>query len=107
FHSSVRQDSDGDSGTYPSAPSAPDYGGPPAMPEPGITEPRLVALRRALDSMGYSSVRFKMNGDTIVLSGTVPTEADRIMVQAQVFLVARIYSLEDHIQVRGTFADEP
>ncbi|HYL60522.1 MAG TPA: serine/threonine-protein kinase, partial [Candidatus Acidoferrales bacterium] len=104
FHSSMRQDSDGDSGTYPSAPSAPDYGGPPAIPEPGITEPRLVALRRALDSMGYSSVRFKMNGDTIVLSGTVPTEADRMMVQAQVFLVARIYSLEDHIQVRGTFA---
>jgi hypothetical protein len=26
-------------------------------------------------------------------------------VQAQVFLVAHVYSLEDHIQVRGTFAE--
>jgi hypothetical protein len=45
-----------------------------------------------------------MEGDTIILWGTVPTEADRLMVQTQVFLVARIFSIEDHIQVRDTFA---
>ena len=46
-----------------------------------------------------------MDGDTIILWGTVPTEADRLMVQTQIFLVARIFSIEDHIQVRDTFAE--
>lgn len=102
FHSSLQQPSDGDSGAYPAAPG---YGSAPDAPEPAHTEPRLIELRRALDMQGYNSVHFKMDGDTIVLWGAVPTETDRIMVQAQVFLVAHIYSLEDHIQVRGTFAE--
>ncbi len=91
----------------PDYPGAPGYGGAPApgAAEPVPTDPRLIALRRALDAQGYSSVRFRMEGDTIVLWGAVPTEADRIMVQTQVFLVARIFSLEDHIQVRDTFAE--
>ena len=111
FHSWQPQPSDGDTG--------PDYGGVPAMPnpipdggaaggpEPAHTQPREIALRRELDAAGYSSVHFKMDGDTIVLWGVVPTEADRIMVQTQVFLVAHIFSLVDHIQVRDTFFAEP
>ena len=55
--------------------------------------------------MGYESVHFRMEGNTIILWGTVPTEADRLMVQTQIFMVARIFSIEDHIQVRGTFAE--
>jgi len=110
FHSSQPQPSDGDAG--------PDYGAVPAVPNPGApvpgepaepthTEPREIALRRALDAQGYNSVRFKMDGDTIILWGTVPTEADRLMVQTQIFLVARIFSIEDHIQVRDNFFAEP
>jgi len=107
FHSSQPQPSDGDTGPdYGSAPAAPN-GGAPEPPEPAHTDPREIALRRALDLQGYSSVRFRMVGDTIVLWGIVPTEADRMMVQAQVFLVARIFSIEDHIQVRDTFFAEP
>jgi hypothetical protein len=79
-------------------------GGAPDAAEPAHTEPREIALRRALDMQGYSSVHFRMEGDTIVLWGIVPTEADRLMVQTQVFMFARIFSIEDHIQVRYTFA---
>ncbi len=115
FHSSQPQPSDGDTG--------PDYGSVPAMPNPDVpnpdapvpagppepahTEPREVALRQALNAQGYNSVHFKMEGDTIILWGMVPTEADRLMVQTQIFLVARIFSIEDHLQVRDNFFAEP
>jgi serine/threonine protein kinase len=107
FHSSQPQPSDGDTG--------PDVGGVPAVPnggapdasEPAHTDPREINLRNALNAQGYGSVHFKMDGDTIILWGTVPTEADRLMVQTQVFLIARIFSLEDHIQVRDNFFAEP
>jgi serine/threonine protein kinase len=110
FHSSQPQPSDGDTGPdYGSVPSEPNPA-PPAPGEPADpphTEPREMALRRALDMQGYNSVRFKMDGDTIILWGSVPTEADRLMVQTQIFLVARIFSIEDHIQVRDNFFAEP
>jgi serine/threonine protein kinase len=104
FHSSQPQPSDGDTGPGVGVPPVPD-GVAPDTAEPAHTEPREVALRRALDAQGYATVHFRMEGDTIVLWGTVPTEADRLMVQTQIFLVARIFSLEDHIQVRDTFAE--
>ena len=80
---------------------------PREPPEPAHTEPREVALRQALNAQGYDSVHFKMEGDTIMLWGTVPTEADRLMVQTQIFLVARIFSIEDHLQVRDNVFAEP
>ncbi|MDO8430906.1 MAG: protein kinase [Candidatus Binatus sp.] len=93
---------DTDTTSYP----PPGYGGAaPDTTEPVPSEARTIALRRALNSMGYQSVHFKLEGDTIILWGTVPTEADRIMVQTQVFLVARIFSLEDHLQVQNAFAE--
>ena len=108
FRSSVPAPSSGDDAEPPmgSAPAVPGYGGTaPDASEPAHTDPREIELRQALNSLGYRSVHFRMEGDTIQLWGTVPTEADRIMVQTQVFLVARIFSLEDHIQVRDTFAE--
>jgi len=107
FRSSTPEPSTGDAPApgYGSVPSVPGYGGAPDPSEPAHTEPREVALRQSLNSQGYESVHFKIDGDTVVLWGTVPTEADRIMVQTQVFLVARIFSLEDHIQVHDTFAE--
>jgi hypothetical protein len=85
----------------------PDAPVPAGPPEPAHTEPREVALRQALNAQGYNSVHFKMDGDTIILWGMVPTEADRLMVQTQIFLVARIFSIEDHLQVRDNFFAEP
>jgi serine/threonine protein kinase len=110
FHSAQPQPSDGDPGPdYGSVPAVPnpDAPSPPAASEPAHTEPREYALRQALNAQGYNSVHFKMEGDTIVLWGTVDTEADRLMIQTQVFMVARIFSIEDHIQVRDRFFAEP
>jgi len=110
FHSSQPQPSDGDTGPdYSSVPAIPNPEAPVPgePPDPVHTQPREIALRRALDMQGYNAVRFKMDGDTIILWGQVPTEADRLMVQTQIFLVARIFSIEDHIQVRDNFFAEP
>jgi len=105
FHSSQPQPSDGgtgpDFGTVPAVPN----GGVPEASEPAHTQPREIALRRQLNLMGYTSVHFKMEDDTIILWGTVPTEADRLMVQTQIFMFAHIFSIVDHIQVQDTFAE--
>ncbi len=107
FRSSAPQPSTGDDTAPPfgGAPAVPGYGSAPEAPEPAHTDPREIELRQALNAQGYQSVHFRIEGDTMLLWGTVPSEADRIMVQTQVFLIARIFSLEDHIQVRDTFAE--
>ncbi|MBF6570675.1 MAG: protein kinase [Candidatus Binataceae bacterium] len=81
-----------------SVPAAPAYGGSEPESDPG-TSLRAGAIRRALDFQGYKNVRFRIEGDTIVLWGSVPTQADRVMVQTIVFTVGNIYSLEDHVTV--------
>lgn len=93
--------------SYRESPEAPSSG---AAVSPGGTtapeiyvNPRLAALRRALNEHGYTSVKFRMEGETIVLSGTVPTEWDRAMVQTLVFTTAGIFSIEDHLRVRNQF----
>jgi tartrate dehydratase beta subunit/fumarate hydratase class I family protein len=45
-----------------------------------------------------------MVGDTMVLSGTVPTATDEAMVQMLAMNIAGVASLKDHIHVRGGFA---
>jgi hypothetical protein len=44
-------------------------------------------------------VHFRIEGDSIVLWGSVPTQADRMMVQTIVFTVGNIFSLDDHLKV--------
>ncbi len=81
---------------------------PPAVPdlsEPAHPEPRLAALRRALDAEGYNTVHFRVDGGSMLLWGTVDSEADRVMVQTLVFTVGGVFSLDDRIQVRNTFAE--
>jgi serine/threonine-protein kinase len=104
LHWSQPQPSDGDTGPGFGAPPGMPYGGAPDAAEPEHTEPREIALRRVLNAQGYTSVHFRMEGDTIILWGTVLTEADRLMVQTQIFMFAHIFSIEDHLQVRDTFA---
>jgi len=47
---------------------------------PSLSE-RLAALRRALKLRGYSSVRVRVEGETVVLSGTVRSDFDRAAVR--------------------------
>ena len=93
---------------------APDASAPDAEPEGSAPDSppstssflsaRLEAFRAALDASGYSSVRFRMVGDTMVLTGTVPTATDEAMVQMLALNIAGVASLKDHIQVRNGFA---
>ncbi|MGH7948107.1 MAG: hypothetical protein ACREQF_02650, partial [Candidatus Binataceae bacterium] len=79
---------------------APDFGeSSPDTPEPSHITARERALRQAHDRHGYGGVRFRVGGDTIALWGRVPTEMDRLTVQAIVYTVAGVFWIDDHVQV--------
>jgi hypothetical protein len=80
---------------------------PPAVaPESGIPpSERLEALRHELDADGYQKVNFRLDGDTLVVWGTVASEFDRANIRWLAFRVAGIVSIVDHIQVHDTFAE--
>jgi len=99
------QDAVGTGEASPSGDAAPGgEAGPGSDGGPVSDNVRLAALRHALNSEGYAKVHFKMDGDTIVLWGTVPTIADRLMVQSTVFTFGNIYSIEDHIKTEDGLA---
>jgi serine/threonine protein kinase len=81
------------------------FSGPDGGGEPASSDPRLQMLRQTLDAQGYGSVQFKMDGTTLVLWGTVPSEVDRMMVRSQAQLIAGVFSVEDHLQVRDEYAE--
>ncbi len=62
---------------------------------------RLAELRTALDAQGYSTVKFRLEGDTLVLYGTVSTDYDRLAVQAICFATVGLTSLSDNLTVTG------
>ncbi|MGH7913877.1 MAG: serine/threonine protein kinase [Candidatus Binataceae bacterium] len=86
----------------PAVPGAPAPDSPSATPE--FLSMRLQAFRAALDASGYSSVRFHMVGDTMVLTGTVPTATDEAIVQMLALNFAGVVSLKDQIRVQNGFA---
>lgn len=91
---------------------APDASAPDAEPDspapdsaPGtspLRAARLEAFRAALDAGGLTGVHFRMVGDTMVLTGTVPTATDEAMVQMLALNVAGVVSLRDHLRVQST-----
>jgi serine/threonine protein kinase len=79
---------------------------PDVAPESGVPpSERLAALRHELDADGYQSVNFRLDGDTLVVWGTVASEFDRANIRWLAFRVAGIVSIVDHIQVHNTFAE--
>ncbi len=81
--------------------------GPEAHAPPPIEAPetspadalRAFALRRILDGQGYTSIHFKVHGQSIELWGSVPTEADRLQIEATAFAITGAVTLSDHIKV--------
>lgn len=77
------------------------------MPMPdldsGATPEQLQLLRRELDAEGYKGVQFKLEEDTLILWGTVPTEWDRANIRWTVLRVTGIVSVVDHLQTRDAF----
>jgi len=90
-HFMVTEDQSAKDIGIPPKPAATETGSPPAN------------LRAALDAEGYTSVQFRIEGDTVDLWGTVPSEFDRMAVQAIVFTTTRIISLQDHIRVQDEY----
>jgi serine/threonine protein kinase len=87
---------------------SPSADGSGSLVPPGVVAPggdalgdRLTALRQALDDSGYTAVQFRMDGDTLELWGTVPSEFDRVTVQAIVFKSTGLVLLRDRIRVRS------
>jgi len=86
----------------PEVPSPP----PDVAPESGVpSSARLEALRHELDADGYQSVKFRLDGDTLIVWGTVASEFDRANIRWLAFRVAGIVSIVDHIRVHNTFAE--
>ncbi|MBV8359782.1 MAG: protein kinase [Deltaproteobacteria bacterium] len=67
---------------------------------------RLAALRTRLDAQGYSAVKFRLEGDTLILYGNVPTEYDRLAVQAICFATVGLTSLSDDLTVSGADSED-
>jgi serine/threonine protein kinase len=97
----------GDTGSAAPSPISPPSARSDIPPEPGAPEslnPRMANLRQALNASGYTSVHFRVEGDTVDLWGTVPSEFDRAAVQAIVFTTTGMISLNDHIRVQDEYS---
>jgi len=91
----------------PSAPEAaipPDASIPPAYenPRPGTAEPEhtsalAITLREWLNMQGYESVHFSLNGNTVILWGTVPNEFERRWVRTQATMLTGATNIVDHL----------
>jgi len=93
----------------PSEPVSPDASIPPGLenPSPDTTEPEhtspiAITLRQWLNMQGYSAVHFSLNGDTVILWGTVPNEFERRWVRTQATMLTGASSVIDHMIIRPT-----
>ncbi len=92
--------------TIPEGTPPADYDSPPparpVVPEPEALSPvarfRLLALREALDAYGYNTVKLRLHGNLLVLSGTIPSEEDRLTVQ-QLCLLMQFQYVNDNLRV--------
>lgn len=78
---------------YPNVPPA----NPP--PESSYDNQRAQEFRQALDAAGLNAVRFRIQGNTVMLWGTVPDEFARMRVETMAFMLPGVFYLEDHIAV--------
>jgi hypothetical protein len=67
---------------------------------------RLAELRYRLDAQGYSAVRFRLKGDTLVLYGKVASEYDRLAVQAICLATVGLTPLNDQLTVTGEDSED-
>jgi hypothetical protein len=74
---------------------------PPANPAPGSAydAQRARELRQALNAAGLNAVKFRIQGNTVTLWGTVPDEFARMKVETMAFMLPGIIYLEDHLTV--------
>jgi serine/threonine protein kinase len=75
----------------------------PDMPAASAVSPlmqlRLMALRQALDDSGYGLVKFRIVGNSLVLTGTVPDERARLTVQQMCLGITGISEIRNHLRL--------
>jgi serine/threonine-protein kinase len=101
----------------PEASSPPEAAVPPSLenpspdtPEPEHTSALALTLREWLNMQGYQSVHFSLNGDTVILWGTVPNQFERRWVQTQATMLTGATSIVDHMVIRpnpDAYSSEP
>jgi serine/threonine protein kinase len=94
--------------SYPSEPGVvpPEASIPPGLenprpdtPEPMHNTPMAATLREWLNVQGYDSVRFSLNGSTVILWGTVPNEFERRWVRTQATMLTGATAVIDHMVI--------
>ncbi len=90
----------------PSAPIAPGGSFPPSYenPRPDSREPEhtsalAITLREWLNMQGYEAVHFSLNGDNVILWGTVPNEFERRWVRTQATMLTGATSVVDRMVI--------
>jgi serine/threonine protein kinase len=93
--------------TAPDEPIAPGASIPPGDENPGPDTPEpehnsalALTLREWLNMQGYQSVHFSLNGDTVILWGTVPNQFERRWVQTQATMLTGATSIVDHMTIQ-------
>jgi len=64
-----------------------------------VERSRLAQLRARLDAQGYSAVKFRLDRGTLILYGSVPTDYDRLTVQAICLVTLGLTPLSDDLTV--------
>ena len=72
----------------------------PDTPEPEHTSPMSITLREWLNMQGYQAVHFSLNGNLVILWGTVPNEFERRWVRTQATMLTGATSIVDHLVIR-------
>jgi len=67
---------------------------------------RLAELRARLNAQGYGAVKFRLDGDTLFLYGSVPSNFDRLAVQAICYATLGLTSLNDDLSISGDDSDD-
>jgi len=76
-----------------------EYSGSDDYGDAGETS-HLAELRTRLDAQGYSAVKFRLDGGTLILYGSVPTDYDRLTVQAICLATLGLTPLSDDLTVK-------
>jgi serine/threonine protein kinase len=67
---------------------------------------RLAELRARLDAKGYSAVKFRLDRGTLVLYGSVPTDYDRLTVQAICLATVGLTPFSDDLTISGDDSED-
>jgi serine/threonine protein kinase len=71
-----------------------------------VERSQLAELRARLDAQGYPTVKFRLEGGVLTLFGSVPTDYDRLTVQAICLATVGLTPVSDELTVAGSDADD-